>query len=154
MTEPLITPVKLLLASLAGLGEKIFWTALEVFLTAFVVGSNMDMSTAQAGATAAFAAVATILANGLPEAPQGLPLAVDLFYRTASTFGASFFAAIAAVAVFDLTWSAVWAAVLVAAPPAIAVIKGYVSSKVVGLRGSAATLPARIDVASLSTAAA
>ena len=137
-----MTPVQTLLSSLARLGEKIFWTAVEVFLTAFVVADQIGMTTAQAGATAAFAAVATILANGLPDAPEGLPLAVDLFYRTARTFGAAFFGAIASYSLFDLTWSTVSSTALVAAPAAIAVIKGWVSSKLAA--PTPATLPSSL----------
>lgn len=139
------TPTRLLWAALVRLGEKTAWTFAEVFLATFAMASSIDGTTLEAGAVAAAAAALTALANGLPDTPAGLPLALDLAYRVVRTTAATALPVIAAVPLYDWTVNLWTGAVLLAGPPVAALLKGWGASKF-GAR-TAATLTTSIELA-------
>ena len=125
--------------------EKVLATYVQVFIGVLVVGQAINASTAQAAAIAAIPAALTILANGLPVVPIGLPFYVDLILRTVRTYAVSFIGLLIAQPVFKLDRSAAMAAAVGGIPTALAVVKGGLASKV-GQANSAALLPARLDM--------
>lgn len=127
-----------------SLAEKALATYLQVFVTGLLVADALGASTAQSAAIAAIPAALTVLANGIPVVPSGLPFYVDLVLRTGRTYVVSFLGFLVAVPVFRLDYSIAVAAATSALPAALAVLKGSLASKV-GRSDSAALLPLRYD---------
>lgn len=138
-----------LIRALAQLVEKAGWTAAQVFLGVIITAGALDATAAQAAAIAAFAAVFTLLANGLPQPVGELSFGVDLLYRTTRTFGSGFFALIAAIPLTDLSIDGVKAAAVAAIPAALTILKGAIASKVGA--PTPATLPATLDTVDTTT---
>jgi hypothetical protein len=120
--------------------EKVLATYVQTFITVLLAGGPMGTSAAQAAAIAAIPAALTVVANGLPEVPGGLPFYVDLTFRTVRTYVVTFLGFVIAVPVFSLDYSIALAASTAAFTACLAVIKGALASKV-GNPDSAALLP-------------
>lgn len=129
-----------------SLVEKVIATYVEAFVAALLLGSVIDVSTAQAAALAAIPAGLTVISSGMPLVPVGLPFYVDLGLRTIRTYAVSFIGFLVALPVFALDFGTLQAASAAAIPAALAVIKGALSTKI-GNPTTAAALPARLDVA-------
>lgn len=126
--------------------EKTLATYLQAFLGLLVVGSALDASTVQVAAIAAIPAALTVVANGLPAVPGGMPFYLDLALRTARTYVAAFLGLLLAMPVFSLDGSIALAALSGAIPAALAVVKAGLAKRV-GNHGTAAMLPDRLDAA-------
>ena len=124
--------------------EKVISTFLEVFVTGLLAADALGASTAEAAAIAAIPAALTVVANGIPLVPAGLPFYVDMLFRTVRTYAVAFLGFAAAVPVFSLDYSIAVAASTAALPAALAVAKGLLASKV-GKPDTAALLPANVD---------
>lgn len=123
--------------------EKVIATYIQAFVTVLIVSDNLDVSAAEAAAIAAIPAALTVIANGLPGVPAGLPFWVDLVYRTIRTYVVSFIGLLVAAPVFSLDLTTAEAAAIGAIPAALAVIKAGVASKV-GDDDSASLLPSSV----------
>lgn len=134
------------MAPIATLAEKVLWTFVQSFLGALALADVLDVSTAQAAAIASIPAALTVLANGLPTVPLGLTWWLDAIFRTIRTYAVGFIGYVVAVPVFSLDYSIAVAASAAALPAALAVLKAAIAARV-GSPASAATLPARLDVA-------
>lgn len=132
-------------AVLAGLAEKVLWTYLQALAAILLAGTVLDVSTAQAAAMAALPAALTVVANGLPIVPEGLRFGVDLVLRSVRTYAVSFLGFLLALPVFSLDYSVLAAASTAALPAVLALIKATAASHL-GTTGTAATLPASLDV--------
>lgn len=132
--------------ALAVLSEKTASTYVQAFITALLIGSAIDVSTGQAAALAAIPAALTIVMNGLPGVPVGLPFYVDLTFRVLRTYVAGFLGFLVAMPTFRLSYSILQAAAAGALPAALAILKGGLASQV-GDPASAALLPASVDPA-------
>lgn len=143
-----MTPVPSTGAALITLFEKAFSTWLEVAITLVLVrqGADLTVSFLTISAVAAIPAGLTVIANGLPGVPLGLPWAADMVLRTIRTYAVTFIGLLVAVPVFSLDLSNAKVAALGAIPAALAVIKAALASKV-GNTNSAALVPARFDLA-------
>lgn len=128
-----------------NLAEKVLATWVQVFVTGLLAATALDISTAQAAAIAAIPAALTVVANGLPVVPVGLPFYVDLVLRTVRTYVVAFLGFLVAVPVFSLDYSIGLAAAAAAGPAALAVLKAGLASKV-GNADSAALLPTNLDM--------
>ena len=125
--------------------EKVLATYVEAFVALLLVGTAIDVSTAQAASIAAIPAGLTVVANGLPLVPVGLPFYVELLFRTLRTFVAAFLGLLVAVPVFELELGILAAAATGAIPATLAVLKGALSTRI-GNEDSPAALPARMDL--------
>lgn len=137
---------------LIALIEKTAATYVQAFASALLLGSVIDISTAQAAALAAIPAALTVVANGLPTIQAGLPFYVDLVLRTARTYVVSFIGFLVALPVFTLDYGVLQAASAAALPAALAVVKGALATKV-GDGSTAAALPAKVDPSATPLAA-
>ena len=133
------------MSQIAVLIEKVFWTYVQAFLAA-LTAPGVD-NTATAAAVAAIPAALTVVANGLPAVPGGLPFSVDFVLRVVRTYAVSFIGFLVAVVPFRLDYSIGKSAAIAAIPAAIAVVKCAAASKL-GTSNSAATLPESLDPAS------
>lgn len=124
--------------------EKVIATYIQAFVTMLIVSDTLGVDTAEAAAIAAIPAALTVVANGLPGTPAGLPFWLDLVFRTIRTYVVAFIGLLVAVPVFAIDVSLAEAAAVGAIPAALAVVKAAVASKV-GDSGTAALLPADID---------
>lgn len=129
--------------------EKVVATYLEAFVSLLLVGTAIEVSTAQAAAIAAIPAALTVVANGLPVVPVGLPFWIDLVLRTVRTYVAGFVGFLVAVPVFSLEIGILTAAAVGAIPATLAVAKGALSSKI-GSSDTPAALPASRDLSALA----
>lgn len=135
-----------MLQKLIVLGEKTFWTFLEVFLTVLVGADQIGASTAQAAAIAAVSAALTVIANGLPEIELVSDNAfVDAIGRIVRTAAASFIGFLVAAPVLDLSPTGLQAAAVATVPAVISAVKSAGSAKV-GSKQTAAALPSQWDV--------
>jgi len=137
--------------AIVSLLEKVIATFVQAFVAGLIVGPAIDISTAQAAALAAIPAGLTVVANGLPLVPVGLPFYVDLLLRTIRTFASSFLGFLIALPVFSLDYGVLQAAVAASIPAVLTVVKSGLASKV-GDHETAALLPARLDLQSLPVA--
>lgn len=128
--------------------EKVVATYLEAFVSLLLVGTAIDVSTAEAAAIAAIPAALTVVANGLPVVPIGLPFWTDLALRIVRTYVAGFVGFLVAVPVFELEIGILTAAAVGALPAVLAVAKGALSSRI-GAETPAA-LPAGRDLSALA----
>lgn len=133
------------LAPLAVLLEKVFSTYVQVFVSLLIVGSVINVSTVQSAAMAGIPTALTLIANGLPAVPVGLPFYVDLLLRVVRTYVVSFVGLVVAQPAFHLNRSIAQAALVGALPAALSALKGGIASKV-GRADSAALLPVALDV--------
>lgn len=138
--------------ALALLLEKALWTFVQAFVATLLVGTAMDVSTAQAAAVASIPAFLTVVANGLPAVPVGLPFYLDLALRIVRTYAVSFLGYLVAVPTFSLDFSILQAAATAGIPAILALLKGAAATRV-GDPGTAATLPRRLDPPPLEHAA-
>jgi hypothetical protein len=129
-----------------GLIEKVVATYVQALIALLVAAPALDFSlpTVEAAAIAAIPAGLTVIANGLPGIPVGLPFYVDLGLRAARTFAASFLGFLIAVPVFSLDEAILTGAVVGAIPAVLSVVKSALASRV-GTPGTAALLPAGSD---------
>lgn len=131
--------------------EKAVMTYVQAFLALVIAGytTDFDPSTLTKLAIAALPALFTVLANGLPAIPEGLPFAGDLALRTLRTYVASFLGLLLASsqAQFSIDITTLQIALLGAVPAALAVVKALLAQHV-GDSSTAALLPARLDVTS------
>jgi len=128
------------------LAEKVATTYVEAFLTILLGGDWLNVSTAEAAAIAALPAALTVIANGTPLVPIGLPFYVDLGLRAVRTYAVTFVGFAAAVPVFALDYSIAVSASAAGMTAALALVKGALASKI-GRSDSAAVLPASLDPA-------
>ncbi len=126
--------------------EKIVMTWVQAFVALLVVADRLDITVLTAGAIAAVPAAMTAAINGMPGVPAGLPLWVDVTFRVARTYVASFLGFLIALPVFALDADVAYAAALAAVPPALAALKAGIATRV-GREDSAALLPAALDPA-------
>lgn len=131
--------------------EKVIATYVQSFIGLLFLGDTLDVSTSQAAAISSIPAALTVLANGLPVIPVGLPFYVDLTLRTIRTYVVAFLGLLVALPTFELDYSIGLAAAGGALPAALAVLKGGLASKV-GRTDSAALLPASLDSGSAAAA--
>lgn len=139
--------------AIALLVEKALWTYVQAFIATLLVGAAMDVSTAQAAAVAAIPAFLTVIANGLPAVPAGLPFYLDLLLRIIRTYAVSFLGYLVAVPTFTLDFSIAQAAATAGIPAILALLKGAAASRI-GDHSTPATLPARLDPPPLEPAPA
>lgn len=139
-----MTPTTSPWAWVVTLAEKAGTTFLEVFLASWLAADALGASTAEAAALAGLAAAATVIANGLPVVPAGLPFVVDLVLATARTFAAAFLAYVGGAPILSLDYDLAVAAATAAIPAALAVAKGLLSSRL-GSAASTRLLPDRLD---------
>ena len=135
------------------LGEKVIATYIQAFIGLLMVGTVINASVAQTAAIAAIPAALTVIANGVPMVPIGLPFYVDLAFRAIRTYVVAFLGFVAAVPVFTLDYSIAAAASTAAIPGALAVVKAGIARKV-GSSETAALLPASKDIPALALARA
>lgn len=128
--------------------EKVLATYVEAFLALLLAGPALDLSTAQSAGIAALPAAITVVANGLPLVPAGLPFYVDLLLRTIRTYVAAFLGLLVAVPVFELEIGILAAAATGALPAALAVLKGALSRRIGS--DTAAALPRSRDLSALA----
>lgn len=133
------------------LAEKVLSTYIQAFITVLIVGPTINVSTAQAAAIAAIPAALTVVANGLPVVPIGLPFYVDLVLRIVRTYVVSFLGYLIAIPTFALDRSILQAAAAGALPAALSLLKGGLASKV-GRTDSAALLPLSMDMPASASA--
>lgn len=134
--------------------EKAFWTYIQTLVSLLAVSSGpgiITLSTAQAAGIAAIPAALTVIANGMPVVPAGLPFGVDLLLRAVRTYVVAFVGLLVAVPVFGIDYSAFVAAAAGALPATLAVVKGLVAAHI-GRGDSAATLPAKYDTPTVAAA--
>lgn len=130
--------------AIATLIEKVLWTYVQAVLTLVLAGGALAAGgLSRSLAVAALPAALTVLANGLPAVPQGLPFYVDLFFRIVRTAAVSFIGFLVAQPVFDVNANVARAAGLSALMAALVVIKGA-AARQFGAE-SAATLPSDLD---------
>lgn len=137
---------------LASFVEKVLVTFVQTFLSYFMMAGALGADAAQAAALAAIASAGTAGLAALPVVPDGLPFATDLLFRTVRTFvvaaGTPFFAA----EHFELSVSALEAAVVGAVPAALAVAKGLIAKRF-GEAESPAILSKKLDPKTFAIAA-
>lgn len=131
-------------AVLATLLDKVAWTYVQTVVTLLAAQDALNIGAAQAMAIAAIPAALTVLANGLPVIPAGLPFGLDLVLRVARTYAVSVIGFLVAVPAFSLEWGILVAAATAAGPAALAAAKAALASRV-GALGSGALLPADLD---------
>lgn len=124
---------------LVALAEKAIWTFLQAFAGFLLTAQILDASTANAATLAAVAATGTVVANGVPGVPVGLPFGVDVALRAVRTFAVSFLTLFFGAPVFELSTSAANAALIAAIPAALAVVKAGAASRI-GDPSTASTL--------------
>jgi hypothetical protein len=131
---------------LLGLVEKTLATYVQALIALLIAAPTLDFSlpTVEAAAIAAIPAGLTIIANGLPGIPVGLPFYTDLLLRAVRTFAASFLGFLIAVPVFSLDEAVLTAAAVGAIPTVLSVIKSALAKRV-GADDTAALLPASSD---------
>lgn len=132
--------------------EKVLATYVQAFAGLLLAGPALDLSAAQSASIAALPAAITVIANGLPLVPSGLPFYVDLLLRTVRTYVAVFLGLLVAVPVFRLDIGIAAAAATGALPAALAVLKAALAQRI-GDPGTAAVLPRHRDVSSQAAAA-
>jgi hypothetical protein len=130
-------------AGLAVLAEKVIATYVQALIALLLLDGALDINGAESAAIAAIPAALTVIANGLPLVPHGLPFYADLAMRVIRTFVAGFLGTLIAMPVFRLDRSALLAAAAGAIPAVLALIKGGLASRV-GDTDSAALLPIRL----------
>lgn len=136
-----------MLQNLTVLGEKTFWTFVEVFLTTWVGSSQFGLSTAQAAAISGTAAALTVVANGLPEIQLNTGNAFfDSVGRVIRTGVVAFLGYMVAAPVLDLSVDGVKAAAIAAIPAVLSGAKSFGATRI-GASTTAAALPARLDIA-------
>ena len=135
-----------MLQNLTALGEKTFWTFVQVFVTGWAGSQAFGFDTAQAAAIGAVAAAITVVANGLPqiEVVTGNAL-FDTVGRVIRTGVVSVLGYLVAAPILDLSVEGLKAAAIAAIPAILAAVKGAVGTKI-GDPETAATLPANLDV--------
>jgi hypothetical protein len=133
--------------TIAVLIEKVVWTYIQTLLILVLAGDSLNIDFTTELAVAALPAALTVLANGLPAVPVGLPLAVDLVLRVIRSFAATFLGTLLAMPVFTLDMSSGRAAALAGGVSVLVVLKGFVASRL-GALNTAATLPASLDPSS------
>ena len=134
-------PLRVALAPLAILGEKVLWTYVQALIALLTLGDTLHTGgLTQQLAIAALPAALTVLANGLPQTLADVTFAIDIAYRIVRSFAVMFVGVLLAVPIFSLEpelLKSAWAAGLVAA---LAVVKGVIAKKI-GASDNAATLP-------------
>ncbi len=139
-------------APFVTLAEKVFWTYVQAVLALIIVGTKFDLSAWTIAAVAAIPAALTVVANGTPGIPQGLPWVEDTFFRAVRTYVVSFAGFLVALPVFGLDYSVLAAASTAAIPAALAVVKSAIAGHF-GELGTPALLPAEFDVTAAAPAA-
>lgn len=131
--------------AIALLVEKVTWTYVQSVTTLLLAGGALTQGHGLSRdlAISALPAALTVLANGLPAVPVGLPFYVDLFFRTARTGAVSFIGFLTAQQVFSVQPDALEAAKLAAIMSMLAIVKGGVARQYGSI--SAATLPESAD---------
>lgn len=153
-TQPPPTSIPNNVAPFLVLIEKVVMTYIEGLISLLVIsGSNgaVNVSTAQAAAVAAIPAALTVIANGLPVVPIGLPFWIDAVLRTARTYVVSFIGLLVAMPVFNLDYSAFVCALSGALPATLAAGKALIATRF-GESTSAALLPVKYDVPAAAAA--
>lgn len=138
-------------APFVTLAEKVFWTYVQAVLALLIVGSKFDLSAVTIAGVAAIPAALTVVANGAPGIPQGLPWAVDTVLRAVRTYVVSFAGFLIALPVFGLNYSILAAASTAALPAALAVVKSAIAGHF-GEVGTPAFLPPQFDVSASAPA--
>lgn len=135
---------------IATLAEKVLWTYVQAVIVLLLAGGglNADGLTTDL-AIAALPAALTVLANGIPQAPAGLPFAVDLLWRVVRSGAAAFIGFLLAVPVFNLDATTLRAAGSAALVAVLVVVKGAIASKL-GDPATPATLPASVTAPPLA----
>ena len=130
-------------AQLTLLLEKAATTYAESFVAFWLLADQLGATTAQAAAVAAIPAALTIVANGLPGTPVGLPFWADLAWRTIRTYVAAFLGLLLANPMLHLNFTLTVAAAVGALPAALAVVKGTIASNLGA--PTPALVPAAVD---------
>lgn len=128
-----------------SLAEKALMTYLEALVTFLVAADNLGADKWTMAAVAAIPAALTIIANGLPVIPVGLPFLADALLRVVRTYVVTFIGVLVAAPVFVLSVDAAQAASIAGVTAALAVIKTLLASQV-GRSNSAALLPKSLDL--------
>lgn len=135
-----------MLQNLTALGEKTFWTFVQVFLTGWLAADALNFDTGQAAAIAGAAAALTVVANGLPQVEINTGNAFfDVVGRIIRTGVVAALGYLVAAPVLDLSVDGWKTALMAAAPAVLAAIKGAIAAHV-GDTDTAAILPASMDV--------
>lgn len=132
------------ISPLATLAEKVIATYIQALIAFLIVHDSLGADVYQTAAIAAVPAALTVIANGLPAIPVGLPFWVDLVLRTVRTYTAAVLGLLLAMPVFHLDFTAAVAALSAGIPAALAVVKGALATRF-GNTGTAALLPAKLD---------
>lgn len=129
---------------LATLAEKVVWTYVQALIALLLVGGGLSADGLTTDlAIAALPAALTVVANGIPMVPAGLPFAVDLVFRVLRSAAATFLGFLLAVPTFNLDVSTLRAAGTAALVAVLVVVKGAAASKI-GDPATPATLPASL----------
>lgn len=131
--------------------EKVLATYVQAFIGFLPAGPVLNLSALELAAVSALPAAITVVANGLPLVPSGLPFYVDLLLRTLRTYVAAFLGLLVAVPVFQIDVGIAVAAASGALPAALAVLKAALARRI-GDAGTAAVLPRHRDVSSQAAA--
>lgn len=137
------------------LAEKVFYTYVQAVIALVIVGlsagKTFNFTAVQIAAVAGIPAALTVVANGMPGVPVGLPFVQDMLFRVVRTYVVSFAGFLIAAPTFSFNYSVAAAASAAAIPAVLTVLKAQLAGHF-GQVGTPAFLPAHLDASASAPA--